>query len=252
MTAIFEELVWLLILLGPLLFIQRKLHREIQGIILLITHRAEITMLIFSLIFLPGVMIHELSHYITARLLGVKTGELSIIPRTLTNGKIQLGYVVTSKSDILRDSLIGIAPFLSGSILVALLGLYRLNISLLVNENSVLSIISLIDNIRLIYNTPDFFLWFYLTFTISSTMMPSASDRRAWLPMALLLLVFIGFIILIGIGPWLLETLLKPTSFALESLVFVLGISVLFHLILLLPVWILRRLLERITGYQVN
>ncbi|MCX6037710.1 MAG: hypothetical protein NTW99_07430, partial [Chloroflexi bacterium] len=37
-------------------------------------------------------------------------------------------------------------------------------------------------------SVPDFWLWFYLTFTISSTMMPSQSDRHAWLPLIFLII----------------------------------------------------------------
>lgn len=252
MANIFENLVWLLLLLGPLLFLQRRLHREIQGIILLFTHRVDITMLLFSVIFLPGVLIHELSHYVTARLLGVRTGKLSIIPRTLNDGKIQLGYVETVKSDVLRDALIGIAPFISGSIFITLAGLYRLRIGSLGIENSGFDFYSMVENIRIIYDSPDFWLWFYLTFTVSSTMMPSSSDRRAWFPLAILLFIFIGFIFLIGIGPWLFDNLLDPMKFIFKSLIFVLGISGIFHGLLLLPIWLLRLLLERITGYELD
>jgi hypothetical protein len=252
MTEIFKNLLWLLLLLGPLLFLQRKLHREIQGIILLITHRADITMLLFSIIFLPGVLIHELSHYITARILGVRTGNLSLVPRTLSNGKIQLGYVETVRSDVFRDALIGVAPFLTGSIFVALAGVYQLRIDSLITENVGLNLNNWILNIGIIYDSPDFWLWFYLTFTVSSTMMPSASDRRAWLPMAVLLLIMIGATILIGIGPWLLDKLSKPFTFALESVIFVLSISVIFHSLLLLPIWFTRQFLERLTGYEIG
>jgi len=208
-------------------------------------------MLFFSIIFLPGVLIHESRHFITARSLGVRTGSLSIVPRPLSNGKIQLGYVETVRSDVIRDALIGIAPFLSGSIFVALAGLYRLGIVSLIDQNTALTLEFLMDDIRNIYDSPDFWLWFYLTFTVSSTMMPSASDRRAWLPMALLLFVFIGITILIGIGPWLLEIFIEPITFALESLLLVIGISVFFHCLLIFPTWLFRLLLERITGYEV-
>lgn len=252
MTEIFNYLVWLVLLLGPLLFLQRQLHREIQGIFLLATHRADITMSIFSIIFLPGVLIHELSHYLTARLLGVRTGNLSLLPRSMKNGKIQLGYVETVRSDVLRDSLIGVAPFLAGSIFVALAGIYRLRIDPLTGEGVGITLNYLINNLGTVYDSPDFWLWFYLVFTVSSTMMPSASDRRAWLPMAVMLLILIGLTILVGYGPWLLERLLHPFSIVLKALLFVLGISVIFHGLLVVPIWLTRITLERITGYQLG
>jgi hypothetical protein len=47
------------------------------------------------------------------------------------------------------------------------------------------------------------------------------------------------------------DTLAPWFNQALRALDIVLGISVLFHTLLLPPFWILRRLLEQITGMQV-
>ena len=71
-------LVWLLIVLGPLLFSQRVLTREIQAVLFLLTRRPRMSLGIFSALFFPGVLLHEASHLVTARLLGVKTGRLSL------------------------------------------------------------------------------------------------------------------------------------------------------------------------------
>jgi hypothetical protein len=82
--------------------------------------------------------------------------------------------------------------------------------------------------------------------------MPSASDRKAWLPLAVLFLILIGIAILIGAGQWLLDNLAAPFDFALQSLWFVLGISVIFHGLLLPPIWLLRQLIQRLTGYVIG
>ena len=91
-----EGLVWFLLLLGPFLFLQRSLHREVQAFFLLLTRRQDISIVIFSLLFFPGVLLHETSHYLMARLLNVRTGRFSIIPRPLPDGHLQLGYVETA------------------------------------------------------------------------------------------------------------------------------------------------------------
>lgn len=245
-------MLWLLLVLGPLLFLQRWLHREIQGVFLLITHRVDITMTLFSILFLPGVLLHELSHFLVARLLGVRTGHLSVIPRPSENGNIQLGYVETARSDILRDAIIGAAPLLAGSSFVAFAGLFRLHLNLFQLGGNMLDLKFLVETFEVIYNSPDFWLWFYLIFTVSSTMMPSESDRRAWLPLAVLVLILLGIALFIGIDPFLLDNLRSVLNFAVKSLIFVLGISVAVHIILLPPIWIVRRLLERMTGYAIT
>ncbi|HEX9028794.1 MAG TPA: hypothetical protein VF823_06440, partial [Anaerolineales bacterium] len=112
-------LLILVLLLGALLILQRLSQRETQAIFLLLTRRADIAVVLFSLLFLPGVILHEASHYVVARLLRVRTGRVSLLPRTLPNGRLQLGFVETASSDWLRDTLIGAAPLFSGGAFVA-------------------------------------------------------------------------------------------------------------------------------------
>ena len=84
----YRGLLWLILALGPLLILQRLLHREIQLIFLYITRRVDLAMALFSLLFFPGVLLHEGSHFLAARLLGVRTGGFSILPHLLPGGRL--------------------------------------------------------------------------------------------------------------------------------------------------------------------
>jgi hypothetical protein len=99
---------------------------------------------------------------------------------------------------------------------------------------------------------PDFWLWFYLTVVVSSTMLPSPSDRRAWVPLSIAVGLLIGLGILIGIGPWMLTSLGSTLSDALRATSVVFGMSAGAHLVVLLPAWLLRRGLSRLTGLEVT
>src|SRR5512139_2045907 len=107
MLAQFDGLLWFVITLLPLVFLQRGLHREIQAFFLILTRRPGITQTVFALIFFPGVLLHELSHFLTAKLLGVRTGRFSLIPRPTLDGKLQMGFVETAPSGLIRDALVG-------------------------------------------------------------------------------------------------------------------------------------------------
>ena len=72
-------LFWFMFMLVPLIFLQRLLHREIQAVFLILSRDARVTMTIFQLIFLPGVFLHESSHFLMAKILGVATGRFSIL-----------------------------------------------------------------------------------------------------------------------------------------------------------------------------
>ena len=81
-----DGLLWLLASLLLLTFLQRSLHREIQSAFLLLTRRPGVTQAIFALIFFPGVLLHELSHYLLAKLLRVPTGRISLLPQAQPDG----------------------------------------------------------------------------------------------------------------------------------------------------------------------
>ena len=243
--------LYLVLLLVPLIYLQRFLQREIQSVFLLITRQPEISMALFSLLFLPGVVLHEVSHFLMAKLLGVHTGRFSIIPKKLEGGRIQLGYVETSETDFVRDALIGVAPLLTGVLFVVFVGVSRMGMdamwsTLIKGELSMINPIFVSMLAR-----PDFWLWFYLVFTVSSTMLPSASDRRAWLPVILVLLFLLGLILLAGVGPWLLARLGSPLKSAIDALTMVLGVTVLIHFVLLPPIYAIRKLISRMLRLQV-
>jgi len=242
--------MWLLLVLGPLIFVQRRLHRETQAVFLLLTRHKEISLALFSLLFFPGVLLHELSHYITARLLGVRTGRFSLLPTPLPDGRLRLGFVETESVDFFRDALIGAAPLLTGGLFVAYAGIQRLRLTLLWDSLAYGSQ-PVRDAVAAIPAQVDFWLWFYLAFTVSSMMLPSASDRRGWLPLGLVIVCLVVLALLGGAGPWMLAHIAPTLNQALQAIAVTFGISMFLHLALLLPVWSIRKVISRMTGLEV-
>jgi len=97
----------------------------------------------------------------------------------------------------------------------------------------------------------DFYLWFYLAFAVSSTMMPSESDRHAWLPLGLWTAVLFALGLLAGAGPWMLENLTPLLNDFLGVLTTLFGLSLVLHVVLLLPTMIARRVVSKVTGVDV-
>jgi hypothetical protein len=237
----YRGLLWLVLALGPLLFLQRLLHREIQLIFLYITRRADLAMALFSLLFFPGVLLHEASHYLAARLLGVRTGGISILPRLLPDGRLQLGYVETASADPVREALIGAAPLLTGGVFVAFAGVGRLNLPDLWVHVETGGLPVLYSSSAALLDRQDFWLWFYLLFTVSSTMLPSASDRHAWLPLALVGGLLLSLSVLAGAGPWLITNLAPLLDHLFASAATIFFISDFAHLVFLVPAFLLER-----------
>ncbi len=238
-------------MLGPLIFLQRSLHREMQYLFLLITRRVEIALVVFALIFFPGVLLHELSHWLMAKLLRVPTQGISLIPQTTPDGRLQMGYVLVAETDILRDALIGLAPLLAGGLFVAYAGIEKLGFLQLWQSIAPQNVGLLGQAFGLMLTREDFWLWFYLVVAVSSTMLPSPSDRRAWLPIlsAVIFLILLG--VVMGLGQFLLATVALPINEALQAVAVVFAISATVHLVVLAPVWLFRKFLNRATGLKL-
>ena len=244
-------LVWFIFMLVPLIVFQRLLHREIQAVFLILTRDPKVTMGIFSILFLPGVFLHELSHFVVAKILRVRTGKFSIFPKSLPDGRLQLGYVETARSDAVRDSLIGAAPLIVGTLFVAYVAIYHLQMRVLWDSfrNGQFDLFWL--GIRALPRVQDFYLWFYLVFAVSSTMMPSESDRHAWLELVISIGVLILIALLVGAGPWMLSNIAPRLSNFLSSVAVIFGLSAFVHVLLVLPTALTHKLLARATGVDI-
>lgn len=247
----FDGFLWLVISLGPFLLVQRWLHRELQTLLLLITRRQDLSLGLFSLVFFPGVLLHESSHYLMARVLGVKTGRFSLLPKLTEEGRLRLGYVETEQTGVIADAFIGTAPLIIGGAVIAFLGSVCLGLSPLAGFMHQGEWESFWQGLLAVPQRNDFWLWFYLAFTVSSTMLPSASDRHSWLPAGIGLGLILVVLVVAGAGPWMLNNLGPWLNQALLGTALIFGISLALHLALALPVWGLRLLVSRLTGLRV-
>jgi hypothetical protein len=250
MPAYLVELLWLIGSLFLLTILQRYFHKVLQAIFLLLTHNLAITVSIFSFLFLPGVIIHELSHFGMAKILRIRTGKISLMPKILPKGKVQLGYVEVASADFFRDSLVGLAPLISGMTFILLIAIYQFKIPLF--EKSGLELLSMFPQLSYILKTNDAWIWIYLVFTISTTMMPSESDRHAWLPVILFSFVLFALAIFFGAGFWMEKTLSEPFTQFIQIAVIIFSISNFMHIVFYLPLFLVKIALSKITGYQVN
>ncbi len=153
--------------------------------------------------------------------------------------------------------MIGAAPIILGGAFVAYAGLAHLGFDSIRGSLGAAQLSSfggwaaVWEEVLRLNHQPDFWIWFYLAFAVSSTMLPSASDRRAWLPLALTLGILIALSLLAGAGPWMLSNLAPALNRVFLAMASVLGISAVLHLLILLPVWVIAILVSRLTGLQV-
>jgi hypothetical protein len=221
------------------------------SVFFLLTRRLNAALAVFSIIFFPGVLIHELSHWIMARVLGVRTGKISLIPERTPEGALRMGFVETHRSDLVRETLIGAAPLLTGGAFVGFAGFSRLGLDRVWEQVIAPAGLTLAAGFQAVYSRPDFWLWFYMIFVVSSMMLPSESDRRAWLPVLGFGLILLLVALLAGAGDWMMLHLAPLVDRVFSATAVVFGISSLVHLLLLVTTILVRRLLNRLTGLRV-
>lgn len=161
-----------------LYFLSHNVTMRFSNILFRLTRNKNLTINLLALLFLPGTILHEMAHWLTAVLLFVPVGDMSILPK-LTSGGVILGSVSMGKTDPLRRLLIGTAPVFFGvGIIVG--ALY------FVSKNNLLN------------NYWSILLLALAVFQIGNTMFSSKKDMEGAIELLLVVIVLGGIAYLMG------------------------------------------------------
>lgn len=239
--------------LPPLYLMQRWINRHLQGLGLLLTGDSDSAVMVYFVALLPGIALHELSHWLVAVLLRVPVGRLSIWPKKKRRGQVRLGSVSVGAVDPLRVSLIGVAPLAVGSLVILLVGQLVLGVGELGRVLLYGAWGDLWRQLVAYWRVPDFALWLYLIFAIANAMLPSESDRAAWPMMGLFLAGVAGVFVLFGGLPSVTAGVRATFLAAAGYLAYALGLaaaaSAVFAAIIALVEWAAGRALGRRVEY---
>lgn len=183
---------------------------------------------IYFLIFFPGVVLHEFSHFIIASLLLVPTGAISLFPYKEKMGSIQI-----AKTDPMRQALIGLAPTLIGTVVILTIFLIPLNFS-----PKILTIKEFLN----LFTVPKNLFFLYLIFSINNTMFSSASDRRSWLGLLVLVGLLFPIIYLFDLWPYLIKHWSVFTLMIVRLITAAYTFTFFVNLFFILPLFCLYRL----------
>lgn len=243
---------WLIITLVPLFLMKRWINRHVQGLGLLLLGDNDRAMLLYFVLLLPGILIHELSHWLAANLLGVRTGKISFGPSRRRGNQMRLGSVTVARTDPFRASLIGLAPLITGSLAILIIGQLILGLGdlgevLLSGEWGAVWK-SFLVHLR----APDFWLWLYLIFAISNAMLPSETDREPWRSVLLFMGLVALFFCLTGWVRQVPEVLANASLTGLSYLAYAFSLTIVVDAIFIIVIAIFEALASRLTGKRVE
>jgi hypothetical protein len=244
-------LFWTLLTLGPLLWFVRQVHQGLHGLVLLLTGNHIAALYLYQILLLPGVALHEFSHYLAASLLGVRVHSLSLRP-DVRGEKIQMGAVVMDKPDFVRGLIIGVAPLVLGSAVVILIGYHVFDVGAMIEAVNAGDSSGILETIRVAFGVNDAWIWLYLIFAISNAMLPSESDRESLWPMAAFVAFIVGLAVLAGLGPDLMNNLSEPMETFLSLLLVAFGITLFVDVIFVGAIALVRESFSIVTGRRLE
>jgi len=152
---------------------------------------------LLSFLFLPGIIIHELSHLFVAAILFVSVGNMEFTPKKDGNG-VKLGSVEIAKTDPVRRSIIGFAPVFVGFMLV--IGIvYLFSANILSSTDSVLDLFFQNKNPYIFIAV--ILVLAYLLFTVSNTMFSSRADMEGTIEILITFFIIFGAAYILGFRP---------------------------------------------------
>lgn len=246
------SLGWLALLFVPLLLMQRWINRHLQGLGLLLFGEEDRHLLLYYLLLLPGILLHEGSHWLVATLLRVKVSGISIGPARKRGGQVRFGSVRVARTDPLRDSLIGLAPLIAGSLAILLIASQGFGLPFPAHVSPPQQLRQVLANLADYTTVPDALLLLYLIFAISNAMLPSESDRQPWLPLFVYLGVLAALYVLVAGVPRVDERVVSPILRGLDYLSLALGLTVLVDVPCIGVIYLLEVVVGNLRGQRVE
>ncbi|MCY4018403.1 MAG: hypothetical protein OXG39_03260 [Chloroflexi bacterium] len=230
------------------------MHQHIFKVGWLLTHNRNTTVVFYYTAFLPGVVLHELCRWLTAGILNVRATRSAQLPEHDEIGELQLSLVQISPNARAHKQMI-----IEGTpVIVAFASLWLIATDVLDLESSLRiatggSVADIGRAIGSLVRQPDFWLWFYLMFTIANTMLPPISkelrNRRRMISALILTGAFA-----IGLGSNIegMAILGSNVRRLLSSLSFILFATSIINVVMVLALGLLEAIIERVTGHSAT
>lgn len=246
-----QVLPWLLAvgLLYPMRRLERWLHQHIFKVGWLLTKNLQTTTILYYTIFLPGVFLHELVYWLVAGIVNVRAERAIRWPEAQAIAELRLKFIQLSKNaGVVRTAVISLSPLIGGIFVIWLIANNILHIPEVLTAAQASG-----DGLRAIFSRlaaiPDVWLWIYVSFTISNTMMPDWSAVKGLRPLAIGIVVVIVTAVLLGVADDLIGALSAGgATQGINTLVLIFGFVIVVDLIFTGALGLIESIIERITG----
>lgn len=235
----------LVVTLLALLWTQRWITRHLQELGMRWLNDPDVVLILYFVAVLPGVLVHELSHWLMAKVLFVRVSWPKLGPVWKGRSRrVSLGSVRVGKVDRWRAGLIGVAPLLGGTAVILLIGHLVLGVGELAEGIGKQGIEGILDALGQMTQVADFWLWLYLIFSVANAMVPSESDMATVWPVLIFLGIVAAVLLIVTGAPAISEETVQRVNgiagFLASAFVLTLAVDLLFMALIGLMLWLVR------------
>ncbi len=227
------------------------MHQHIFKVGWLVTKQYQTTTILYYAFFLPGIILNQFIFWLAAGFLNVSAERTIQWPQKQEIGELKLDFIRLSKNVTpFRLAIISTAPLLVGMFAVWHIANNILNVPGFLTEMNIGgSLVNLSTALSHFTNAPDFWIWVYLAFAISNTMMPNFANLRAWRIVLTIIAILIAALYILGAGDQVVMSNLRgPVSNALNSLSSVFAIIIGLDIFMVAVLGTMEAIIERVTG----
>ena len=230
--------------------IERWLHQHIFKVGWLLTNSFQTTTILYYILFLPGILLHEFSVWMFAWLLRIRAERAIGFPEQQDIGELRLNFIrVSPQAGDLRYALIRYAPLVAGVVCLWAIAAHIFRWQETASISPLASVDELTRAVNRLTRTADFWLWFYLAFTVANTMFPSLNTQLSARRKSVLLLAFAASVFSLWIVGGAIEiSIAQGIEILVGSLILVVLQVIFINLVVVLGLGALESLIERLSG----
>ena len=151
-----------------------------------------------------------------------------------------------SSGGTLRDSLVGLAPFVGGTAVLLVVGYEIFHVAALGTAWQSAGWSGMTGALAAIWPVQDFWLWAYVLFVASNAMIPSPADRRPWLTSGIYLALAMVITYLLGALPTLASALIPEIAGALQFMTLAFAFTLALDLIAAAGLWLIEAVIDQV------
>ena len=229
---------------------ERWLHQHIFKVGWLLTNDFQTTTVLYYLVFLPGILLHEFSLWLAAGILNVRADRAIQFPQEQEIGELKLNFIrLSPHTGAVRLAIIALVPLSAGmfALWAIAVQVFQWESTIDIAANGTVDAIS--QAVTALTRTTDFWLWFYLAFAVANTMFPVLPNKLSARRKATLAIMIPAIFLIV----WRASDAVRPDiarsiEGLLNSLALVTLQVTIFNIFVVIILGVAEAIIERVSG----